>query len=144
VRVTSTTYEADGQTKLISYANGVATSFAYDPERRWLDAIHSQKAGGAVLQNLGYTHDNAGRITTVESTTDWGTWNYTYDNLDRLTFADNIGHDTLDQSFTYALNGNMLSNSKLGSYSYPPPTLPRPHAPLIAGPRNYTGACPRA
>ena len=50
----------------------------------------------------------------------------------------------LDQSFTYALNGNILSNSKLGSYSYGPPTLPRPDAPLIAGPRTYTGACPRA
>ena len=64
--------------------------------------------------------------------------------LDRLTLANNIGHDTLDQSFTYALNGNMLTNSKLGSYSYGPPTLPRPHAPLVAGARTYTGACPRA
>ena len=39
---------------------------------------------------------------------------------------------------TLALNGNMTYNSKLGSYSYGPPTLPRPDAPLIAGPRSYT------
>jgi YD repeat-containing protein len=114
--VTSTTYEADGQTLLIGYANGVGTGFNYNPQRRWLNAILTLK-GTTELQDLVYTRDNLGRITAVVSGTDRGTWNYTYDNLDRLTFANNIGHDTLDQSFTYALNGNMTYNLKLGTFT---------------------------
>ena len=55
--VTSTTYEADGQTRLISYANAVGTSFTYDPERRWLSTIHTQNSANpaVVLQHLAYT-----------------------------------------------------------------------------------------
>ncbi len=76
-----------------------------------------------------------------------------HDTLDRLTAADNADDNALDQSFTYALNGNMLSlrqaqgrlNSALGSTTYPAsPTDPRPHAQLTAGARSYAGACPRA
>ena len=32
----------------------------------------------------------------------------------------------------------MLSNSGLGTYTYPAATSPRPHAPLAAGPRSYS------
>ena len=64
----------------------------------------------------------------------------------RLRHARPAGHrrptsarGTLTQNFTYALNGNMLSNSALGAYTYPAdPDDPRPHAALAAGPRNYS------
>ena len=64
--VTSTTYEPDGQTRLMSYANGVSTSFSYDPERRWVTQIKTAKSA-TTLQQLDYAHDDVGRITTVIS-----------------------------------------------------------------------------
>ena len=66
-------------------------------------------------------------------------WNYSYDSLDRLTLADNIGASAHDQSFGYATNGNMTSSRLSPStYSYPAVTAAHPHAPNTAGPRSYT------
>jgi YD repeat-containing protein len=46
--------------------------------------------------------------------------------------------DSLDQTLGYTGSGNIAFNSRLGSYTYPPASGPRPHAPLTAGPRAYT------
>ena len=133
--VTDTQYEADGQTAFIAYQNGVTTAFAYDPDRRWLDEIETGNSGG-LLQRLTYTRDAArphhGRRFLPRRR-----------GLDlRLRHprpadhGDQLSPGTLTQSFTYALNGNMLSNSALGAYTYPAATAARPHAVLTAGPAN--------
>jgi YD repeat-containing protein len=64
--VTSTAYAADGQTLVVAYPNGVTTTFAYDPERRWVESILTENAGGT-LQQLDYLHDVAARIASVAS-----------------------------------------------------------------------------
>ncbi|MGH6924047.1 MAG: hypothetical protein ACRED5_09935 [Propylenella sp.] len=142
--VTSATYEADGQTDVISYPNFVQVTFAYDPERRWLDSMETGRTLldplpiFEILQRLDYQHDAAGRITSVASTRAKESWTYTHDTLDRLTFADNLSDNTLDQTFSYALNGNMLTNNPVvGTYTYGPATGPRPHAQINAGTRSY-------
>jgi hypothetical protein len=43
--IDSITYEADGQTDIVAYANGVRTNFRYDLDRRWLSQIDTDKGG---------------------------------------------------------------------------------------------------
>jgi len=48
--------------------------------------------------------------------------------MDRLLSADNTSNNALDQSWTYDTVGNMLTNSAVGTYTYPAPGSARPHA----------------
>src|SRR4029078_6775904 len=66
-------------------------------------------------------------------------WSYSYDELHRLTVAAAGGPSTpvpdpsLSEAFTYDAIGRMTSNQRVGSYAYPSPGEPRPHAPTAAG-----------
>ena len=93
---------------------------------------------GGVLQRLIYARDGKGRITAVTSNRAADSWVYGYDGFDQLLSADNADPaGLLDQTFSYALNGNMRSNSKLGTYAYPAALADRPHAPTRAGAKNF-------
>ncbi|WP_179296364.1 RHS repeat protein [Mesorhizobium sp. WSM4304] len=131
--ITSTIYEADGQTKEITYANGVKTSFTYSPTRRWVTRVTTSK-GATVLLDEQYARDALGRITGTTGLTASGSWTYGYDNADRLTSSTNLGNTSLSESFVYAANDNLISRSRVaGSYVYPAATSPRPHAPVSVG-----------
>ncbi|PDT00522.1 hypothetical protein CO666_29945, partial [Rhizobium chutanense] len=125
--IDSTSYEADGQTKLITYINGVTTSFSYSPTRRWLDRVTTAK-GTTVLMDNQYSRDKLGRIKTITGLTANDNWTYTYDDLSRLTGADNGGDNTLDETYSYDSNHNLLSRTRVGTYTYPAATAVRPHA----------------
>ncbi|ODA93668.1 hypothetical protein BFX40_12875 [Mesorhizobium sp. SEMIA 3007] len=130
---TSTIYEADGQTKEITYANGVKTSFTYSPTRRWVTRITTSK-GATVLLDEQYARDNLGRITGTTGLTASDSWTYVYDNADRLTSSTNRGNTGLSESFVYAANDNMLSRTRVaGSCVYPSASAARPHAPISVG-----------
>ncbi|PBC08311.1 hypothetical protein CK230_21985 [Mesorhizobium sp. WSM3859] len=131
--ITSTLYEADGQTKEINYANGVKTSFTYSPTRRWVTRVTTSK-GATVLLDDQYARDNLGRITGTTGLTASDSWTYGYDNADRLTSSDNLGDNTLDETFVYAANDNLTSRTRVaGTYVYPAASAPRPHAPISVG-----------
>ncbi|WP_189521379.1 RHS repeat-associated core domain-containing protein [Mesorhizobium sp. M1B.F.Ca.ET.045.04.1.1] len=131
--ITSTLYEADGQTKEIDYANGVKTAFTYSPTRRWVTRVTTSR-GATVLLDDQYARDNLGRITGTTGLTASDSWTYGFDNADRLTSSNNLGDNTLDETFVYAANDNMVSRSRVaGAYSYPAATAPRPHAPTSVG-----------
>ncbi len=60
--------------------------------------------------------------------------------------ADNIGDNTLDQTFTVAClregEGHLRQRQSpladgLGAYTYPAATAPKPHAPLTAGAKTF-------
>jgi RHS repeat-associated protein len=126
--ITGTTYELDGQTKAITYANTVTTSFTYNVNRRWLTTLKTQKAGATALMDNTYTRDGVGHITKIASAISGDAWNYTYDARDRLTRAENTGLSALTEDFAYSLNGNMKSRTK-GALSYEYlDTGARPHA----------------
>ncbi|MER8753982.1 hypothetical protein NKH57_33305, partial [Mesorhizobium sp. M1050] len=110
--ITSTIYEADGQTKEITYANGVKTSFTYSPTRRWLTRI-TNAFGASMLMDRQFTRDALGRITNIVGAAPPGSWNYVYDNADRLVSSDNLGDNTLDETFAYAANDNMISRTRV-------------------------------
>ncbi|EUB98383.1 RHS repeat-associated core domain containing protein-containing protein [Rhizobium sp. CF080] len=128
--ITSTLYEADGQTKSITYANGVATEFSYSPTRRWLTRVVTKK-GTTVLMDNQYTRNAIGQITAITGLTPSDSWVYTYttDGFNRLASADNLGNNALDETFTYSPNGNITSRTRMGTYTYPAGSAARPHAP---------------
>ncbi|TPI72107.1 RHS repeat-associated core domain-containing protein, partial [Mesorhizobium sp. B2-8-9] len=131
--ITSTLYEADGQTKEINYANGVKTAFTYSPTRRWVTRVTTSR-GATILLDDQYARDNLGRITGTTGLTASDSWAYGYDNASRLTSSDNLGNNTLDETFVYAANDNLTSRSRVvGTYIYPAATAPRPHAPTSVG-----------
>lgn len=137
--VNSITYFADGQADTITFANGVVSKYSYDINHRLTNILTSK--GAVVLQNLGYTRDvRDGKIQAMTSPTAGEGWSYTYDDLDRLLTATNTGIASDSQSFAYSPTGSLLSNSRLGNYSYPAqgPTAVRPHAVTQAGSLGMT------
>lgn len=136
--ITATTYEADGQTRRIDYANGVWTTFEYSPTRRWLTRIVTTRPGGTKILDTTYTRDPAGRITAIDGLNAAEDWSYGYNTLDWLTSATNAGDASLTETFTYSTNGNLLTRTRLtGTFTYPAMTAARPHAPLTLGARSF-------
>ncbi|MEP9387656.1 RHS repeat-associated core domain-containing protein [Mesorhizobium sp. KR9-304] len=81
-----------------------------------------------------YTRDLAGRITGINGLTASEDWSYSYNHLDWLMSADNLGDIQLDETFAYSPSGNLLSRTRLaGTFTYPAGTAPRPHAPTHLG-----------
>ena len=135
------TYTARGQTAVATYGNGVVSTFTYNPQRGWLNALaHTRPAGAGDALNVTFTRNNVGRISglTVAGAPN-ESWSYTYNDLDELLTSDNVGDNTLDQTFVYdpSGNGNLTSQTGLGSYTYPLSTAPQPHAPLTAGAKTF-------
>ncbi|WP_162710292.1 hypothetical protein [Rhizobium leguminosarum] len=84
--------------------------------------------GTTVLMDNQYSRDLLGRIKTITGLTANDNWTYGYDDLGRLTGADNAGDNTLDETYSYSPTGNLLSRTRIGAYTYPAPTAVRPHA----------------
>ncbi|MGO7335795.1 RHS repeat-associated core domain-containing protein [Rhizobium leguminosarum] len=135
--IDSTSYEADGQTKSITYINGVITTFTYSPTRRWLERVTTAK-GTTVLMDNQYNRDLLGRIKTITGLAANDNWTYGYDDLSRLTGADNAGDNTLDETYSYDTNHNLLSRTRIGAYTYPAPTAVRPHAATQIGSKSIS------
>ena len=65
--------------------------------------------------------------------------NYTYDPLQRLiSAAPDSGAGGYSHTYAYTANGNFLSRTDVGSYTYPPAGQPRPHAATAAGANTYS------
>jgi RHS repeat-associated protein len=119
--VTNIDYDAKGQRTLIAYANGAVTTYDYDPLTFRLiqlrttrpsvsDVTASQLFNNcSVIQDLSYTYDPVGNLTSVEDsavkTTFYGNQqvdpisHYTYDALYRLIEAqgrEHIGQTAFD------------------------------------------------
>ncbi|WP_119392168.1 RHS repeat-associated core domain-containing protein [Taklimakanibacter lacteus] len=136
--VSALAYNGQGQVTSAAYGNGVTTSYAYNVQRAFLNGI-TVNNGATPLMGLAYTRNGAGRIDGVTNSavaSNVENWTYSYSDLGDLIAADNQGDNAQDQTWTYDLAGNMLTNSKVGTYVYPTqgPAAVRPHAPLtIAG-----------
>ncbi|WP_275789005.1 RHS repeat-associated core domain-containing protein [Pararhizobium gei] len=142
--INSVTYEADGQTASIAYSNGFETFFTYDPQRRWLTKIATQKDPGngdpiSVLLRSAYVRDQTGRILSINGLGTLNDWVYTYDGFGRIAGAVNAGDPAYSETFTYAANDNLLSRSRLtGSFVYPAASAAHPHAPVSLGTTAFT------
>ncbi len=98
-------FNALGQPSTVTLGNGTTTNYTYDSRNYRLKTLRTVK-GSTVLQNLGYTFDAAGNVTSLTDPRH-GTQTFAYDGLDRLTEATG-GYGTA--TYTYNQIGNMLHN----------------------------------
>lgn len=97
-------YNEKRQREKIIYGNDVTTRYYYDTNTLRLTRLHSKRLNGDPLQDLYYTYDAVGNITTVEDKNIpvaffsnqkiAGMSNYTYDALYRLIEATGRENDT--------------------------------------------------
>src|SRR6185503_2525537 len=121
----------------IKYQNLVETDNTYDNSRGWMMAVNTSRLS-TTLQSVTYTRDAAGRALTRVVAPNAESWTYTYDGIDRLLAAANASDGSSSRTFSYDPAGNMLTNSGVGTYTYPAPGQARPHAVTSAGANNYT------
>ncbi|MEX1203739.1 MAG: hypothetical protein WEB85_00685 [Dongiaceae bacterium] len=88
--VTDTTYDASGRVATLTRQNGVVTTYAYSLPRGWLTDLDTVK-GTAVIQDLAYGRDAAGRIAGVTSPLAGESWAYGYDDLSGNLAQDSLG-----------------------------------------------------
>lgn len=72
--------------------------------------------------------DKVGRIKTITGATPADSWTYGYDDLGWLTSAANADDASLSETYIYAANGNLISRTRIGAYTYPSLTAIGPHA----------------
>jgi RHS repeat-associated protein len=126
-------YDARGQRLSITYGNGTATTYTYDPQRFWLTRLHTVRSG-TPLQDLRYTPDAAGNIVEIRDDAQQTeffangqvtpTRTFAYDALYRLIRA--TGREKVDQRQTTAFYTD---------YAGPPGAIPDPGDPAL---RPYT------
>ncbi|GAA2811363.1 hypothetical protein GCM10019017_66510 [Streptomyces showdoensis] len=104
-------YDKFGQKILQQTGNGVRTTYTYDAEDRRLAALRSVAPGGTAFQNLGYTYDRIGNVTSLVNDAPRGgdiggpsTQTYGYDDQYRLTSASGRYTDKNDAVNTYTLS----------------------------------------
>jgi RHS repeat-associated protein len=129
-------YHPSGQLAEIANRNGTTSSRTYSPTRSWIDTIRTMR-GPTRVQDLTYARDGQGKITAVASPIAGDTWSYGYDVLGRLARATRSTGAAEEQTFSYDKLGNMLANSRLGAYRYPPTGARRPHAVTSAGALSF-------
>ena len=130
-------YDAQGKIKNISYGNNTQTEYSYGNDLR-LSQILTQNQT-ETLQNLHYDFDKNGNLTTLTDNLRSNVRSCTYDDLDRLTKAQNIpnqsgSHTTFN--YQYDSIGNMTYKSDLGVMEYGQGA--GPHAVTTAGSHSYS------
>ena len=121
---------AFGQFTQYSYGNNLTSAKTYD----CLGMLSNISTGS--VQNMDYSFDQPNREPfsrkdNLHSLTEI----FTYDNLDRLTGVSGPAPLTM----TYSANGNILSKTSVGNYSY---DGVKPHA--VTGVTNTDGIIPTA
>lgn len=119
--VVNVDYSPAGQITKINYGNGTQTDYSYNSNNLRLTRITTKDPSLALLQDLLYSYDNVGNITTIQDIAHSTSQNFTYDDLDRLTSASGAYG-----SFSYSYNaiGNITYKEERG-YSY---LSAKPHA----------------
>ncbi len=133
------TYNQMGQIKRLSYGNQIYTDYSYHNDFK-LQNIKTLPTGSiAPIQDLNYTFDKAGNIITLTDNIRNNVRGFSYDDLNRLTQADNVPDSSgryKDITYQYDAIGNMTYKSGLGMLSYGAGA--GPHAVTSAGGYSYT------
>ncbi len=100
--VTDIDYNAKGQRERIAYGNGAVTIYSYDLLTFRLTRLRTTRNAGDVLQDLRYTYDPAGNITSIRDEAQQTVYfnnavvephaEYTYDAVYRLIEASGREH----------------------------------------------------
>lgn len=109
-------FNADNLPTSELFGNGVQTTSAFDAATGALATLRSTKNAAGDVQNLAYTFDLVGNLTQRQDLRQSVSEDFEYDSLDRLTQTRRNG--AVSGAFSYAGNGNLLSRSGVGSYTY--------------------------
>ncbi|MFA5162853.1 MAG: RHS repeat-associated core domain-containing protein [Elusimicrobiales bacterium] len=113
------TYDAAGRRTRMDMGAAVAAEYAYDAANQLTGIIYRRKTDNAVIASVGYTYDNAGNRATM--TDDFGSHNFGYDDLHRLTSAVHPSSGALSvqsETFAYDAVGNRTSDAVRSGYAY--------------------------
>ena len=111
--INSVTYDARGQKTQLQYANGVTSNWTYNAQN-FRVTNHSTSGPGGNLQDLSYTYDNVGNISTITDGLFTGSRVFTYDALNRLieasgTFGAN--QSQMDVTYSYNAIGDIINKA---------------------------------
>jgi len=114
------TYNARGQIRAIQYENDTETFYEYGQDLR-LSRIFTNDVSSVTLQDLNYVFDKNGNIETLTDNIDSNVRTFIYDDLNRLTEAQNLpdpagGYTTFN--YQYDSIGNMTYKSDVGVMVY--------------------------
>ncbi|HXY99370.1 MAG TPA: RHS repeat-associated core domain-containing protein [Stellaceae bacterium] len=110
--------------------NGVSTSQSFDPATGRLLGIHAVTPSEGEVENLAFSYDALGNLTERQDLDQGLAESLTYDSLDRLTQATITGSPANPpvKTFAYDMLGDITAKPEAGTYTYPAPGQPRPHA----------------
>lgn len=143
--LTTTTYDALGQTLVEVYGNGVNSTHTYYASSARLYNIIVRGPQSQTLFRRYYTYDGVGNVRTTDSPEQAETLRFGYDDRDRLTSAcavanvnstPCVGGTTFNQTYAYNTIGN-LTNKAGVAYTYPSNGV-RPHAVATVAGQAYT------
>lgn len=117
-------YNARGQRTIIEYANGVETSYEYDPFTfRMTRLVSTRSSDSMKLQDYRYTFDPVGNIVVFRDNSDWshlftrqpvsGDGQYVYDPLYRLVQATGREHPGQQPTHTDPVRGTVPHQNDL-------------------------------
>jgi len=137
------TYNAQGQILAIQYGNNTQTTYTYNNDQRLQRILTTDNGQLTTLQDLNYDFDKAGNLTQLTDNIRSNIRYYQYDDLNRLTRAENIPDASgtpLTYTYQYDAIGNMTYKSDIGEMTYLHPAGgggPGPHAVISAGGYSY-------
>lgn len=107
--LSSVAYTPAGQEKQLDYNNGLSTLFDYYPENQRLKQILTSG-----IQNFNYEYYPGGNLKKIVNALQPAatrTENFTYDPLDRLKIAEDLGTGGYRKDYEYNAIGNMLTET---------------------------------
>jgi RHS repeat-associated protein len=126
-RWTANAMDAEGHLTQTTAGNGLVTTRGFDSKTGRLLSIGT--GSSSAVQNLSYTYDLLGNALSRSDANTSLSESFGYDALNRLTSSTvNLSPTPLSKSFTYDPIGNLTSKSDVGTYTYPTPGSPQPHA----------------
>jgi RHS repeat-associated protein len=161
-------YDKFEQRAFVQDGNGITTQYTYRPDNRRLSNLQAGQGNGNLFQNLGYSYDAVGNITSlvndvpVAPPSQFGgptTQTFIYDDLYRLTSANgtyrlsqnktrqysmNMQYDDINNILSKAQTDEMRQNNQViplqrTSYTFPYAyTGDQPHAPTHIDNRTFT------
>jgi RHS repeat-associated protein len=106
--------------------NGIVTTQSFDPETGRLLAANAGYQNA--VQNFSYSYDTLGNLLSRVDGNENLSESFTYDALNRVTSAAISSNIAPVKTFSYDAVGDLTTKSDVGTYTYPTPGSPQPHA----------------
>ncbi len=129
---TADVVDDEGRIVQETLGNGLSTIHQYNALTGRLEAIVSGPNADGSIQNLGFTYDSLGNLSSRSDYVMNWTESFTYDALNRITGVTGPANKT----YAYDVIGNITNKSDVGAYTYADPA--HVHAVTQAGANSYT------